>query len=374
VFREFYAERDVVYEERRMRTESTPLGKFEESFNAMFWDASTYSWPVIGWPADLPTISKAQADEFYATYYAPQNLTLILVGDLRAAQAEAMAERYFGRIPRGPREAPEVVTWEPKQPAEKRLSAEAETNPQVEIVWHTVPFGHKDSYALDVLERVLSTRTGRLYKGLVLGSKVATDVHAAQDSRKWAGLFSAGGEAKEGHTPQEVEDGIYAEIEKLKQTDVPEQELQKVKNNFAASEYRRLAANMPILFQLIGSDGLGNWREINEAGRKLQAVTAADVRRVATDYFTRENRAVATYTRKAGTGGGQDDLQGLNTEQRKAAQEMAKRVQAEKDPVKLRERLVQIETQSVQAPAEMKPLIEYLKKKMQSRLAELEKK
>ncbi|HNQ87939.1 MAG TPA: pitrilysin family protein [Verrucomicrobiota bacterium] len=303
VFREFYAERDVVYEERRLRTESTPLGRFQETFNAMFWDASPYSWPVIGWPADLPTISKAQADEFYATYYAPQNVTLILVGDLRVSEAEALAQRYFGRIPRGPRDAPEVVTSEPPQQAEKRMYAEAEANPQVDILWHTVPFGHKDSYPLEVLARLLSTRTGRLYKGLVLGSQVATEVSAGQDARKWGGVFGISGEAKEGHTPQEVEQGILAEIAKLQETPVPDAELQKVKNNFAAGEYRRLQSNMAILFQLIGYDGLGNWREINEAGAKYQAVTTADVQRVVRSYFTKENRTVGIYKRKPGSGG-----------------------------------------------------------------------
>src|SRR4051812_4959214 len=81
VFREFYAERDVVFEERRMRTDSTPLGKFAEEAEAMFWESVPYGWPVVGWPSDIPAISKAQADEFYGIYYAPQNITLILVGD-----------------------------------------------------------------------------------------------------------------------------------------------------------------------------------------------------------------------------------------------------------------------------------------------------
>lgn len=374
VFREFYAERDVVYEERRMRTESTPLGKFQESFNAMFWDASTYHWPVIGWPADLPAISKAQADDFYATYYAPQNVTLVLVGDFKVADAESLAEQYFGRIPRGQREAPDVVTWEPKQPAEKRMYAEAETNPQIDIQWHTVPFGHKDSYPLDVLARILSTRTGRLYKGLVLGAEVATEVYAQQDSRKWGGLFNAGGEAKEPHTPQEVEAGIYQELDKLKASEVPDLELQKVKNNFAAAEYRKLAANMPILFQLMAYDGLGNWREINEAGAKYQAVTAADVQRVAKAYFGKENRAVAVYTRKPGTGGGEDPaLAGLTAEQKKAAQAMLSQLKAETDVKKLRDGLARLESQAGQAPAGMKALLGFYQQKLQERIAELDK-
>jgi predicted Zn-dependent peptidase len=300
VFREFYAEREVVFEERRMRTESTPLGKFEELFGAMLWTSHPYSWPVIGWPSDIPAISKAQADEFYATYYSPQNITLILVGDLTIESTGPLAERYFGRIPPGQNEVPDVVTLELPQLAEKRMYAEAEANPQVDIVWHTVPFRHRDSYALNVLGQILSTRTGRLYKGLVLGSEVATDVFAYQGSQKWAGFFNAGGEAKDGHTPQDVEQGIYAELDRIKSEAVPGEELQKVKNHFAASEYRRLTSNFPILLQLIQNEGRGDWREINEAGRRIQAVTAEDVRRVADKYFTRENRAVAIYTRKAG--------------------------------------------------------------------------
>lgn len=298
VFREFYAERDVVFEERRMRTESTPLGKFAETFEAMFWESHPYNWPVIGWPSDIPAITKAQADEFFSTYYSPQNITLILVGDFQKTEALSLAEKYFGRIPQRTRYVPDVVTLEKPQPAEKRMIAEAEANPQVDLLWHTVPFGHRDSYALEVLAQVLSTRTGRLYKGLVLGSEVATETYARQDSRKWAGAFNVGGEAREGRTPEEIEKAIHLEIEKLKHEDIPEKELRKVKNNFAAYEYRKLSSNNPILMQLIFYEGLGDWREINDAGAKFQAVTAADLKRVVRTYFTKENRAVAIYNRK----------------------------------------------------------------------------
>jgi predicted Zn-dependent peptidase len=220
------------------------------------------------------------------------------VGDFNTAKAATLAEKYFARIPRGKKDAPDVVTLEVKQPAEKRMYAEAETNPQVDIVWHTVPFGHKDAPALQILGQILSTRTGRLFKGLVLTNDIATDVWAHQISQKWAGLFNAGGEAKDGKKPEEVEAAIYAEIEKLQREELPAEELQKVKNNFAAGEYRKLTSNMAILMQLIQNDGLGDWQEINEAGPKIQAVTTADVQRVAKQYFTKENRAVGVYTRK----------------------------------------------------------------------------
>ncbi len=375
VFREFYAERDVVFEERRLRTEATPLGKFEESFDSLFWESHPYGWPVVGWPSDIPAITKAQADAYYGTYYSPQNITLILVGDVDLEKTAWMAESYFGRIPRGKTAVPDVVTLEVPQQSEKRMNAEAEANPQVDILWHTVPFGHVDSYPLQVLAQILSTRTGRLYKGLVLGSQVATDAFARQESRKWAGLFNAGGEAKEGHHPEEVEQAIYAELQKLQKDDVPAEELQKVKNNFAAAEYRRLSSNFPVLLQLIQSDGRGNWREVNEAGAKIQAVTAADVKRVANRYFTKENRAVAVYTRKAGAAGGAEDpdLAGLDDRGKSMVRQLSQRLQSADDPEKLRQMLAQVDSQAGGAPPEVKPALDVIRKKIQARIDELEK-
>ena len=301
VFREFYAERDVVFEERRMRYDSTPLGPSAQAFNAMFWQSLPYSWPTIGWPSDISSISKPQADAFHAMFYSPQNITLILVGDFNPDKVAAMAEKYFGRIPRAKNNPPDLVTTEMTQSVEKRMNAEVAANPQVDIMWHTVPFAHKDSYPLQILAQLLSTHTGRLYKGLVLGSGVATDISASQNSQKWAGWFEISGEAADGHTPEEVEKGIYAELDKLKHDPVPPEELQKVKNNFAADQYRQLNSNQNILQSLIWNDGEGDWREINAAQPKLEAVTAADVMRVANGYFKKDNRAVAIFTRKPET-------------------------------------------------------------------------
>ena len=377
VFREFYAERDVVFEERRMRTESTPLGKFEETYEAMLWSAHPYLWPTVGWPSDIPAISKAQADEFYALYYSPQNITLILVGDFKADTAHALALKYFTRIPRGKTDPPDVVTLEVEQLAEKRMYAEAEANPRVDISWHTVPFGHRDTYSLNILAQILSTRTGRLYKGLVLGKEVATEVQANAGERKWAGTFDISGEVREGHTPEEVEQAIYGELERLKDEDVPENELQKVKNNFAAYEYRRLTSNMSILMQLIYSDGYGDWREINNAGPRHQAVTAADVRRVVNKYFTKETRNVAIYTRKASKSGadsqGLPDLAGLTSEQQSAFRAMSARIRQEKDIEKLKAALSKMETAAGNSDDKMRTLLEAQRKLVQQRIDELKK-
>ena len=376
VFREFYTERDVVFEERRMRTESTPLGKFFESFNSLFWESHPYSWPIIGWPSDIPAISKKQADEFYATYYMPQNLTLVLVGDFKSKAALTMAEKYFGRLKKGEGLVPDVVTLEQPQKAEKRFYAEAETNPNIDIYWHTPAFGHKDTYPLSVLAQVLSTRTGRLHKKLVLGEKMATDTWAWQGARKYAGEFNMGAEVTDGNTPEEVEQVIYSLVEEVRSKLVPAKELQKVKNNFAAAEYRRLSSNHPILMQIMRSEGLGNWREINEAGPKIQAVTAEDLQRVAKKYFAKENRAVAVYTRKPGTGGGDEDpiFAGLDAQAKAMARKVTSTINADKDLAQLKKRLADLEAQMEKAGAKAPPVMKVIRAVLRKRIAQLEKK
>ncbi len=376
VLREFYAERDVVFEERRMRTESTPLGKFFESFNSLFWESHPYSWPIIGWPSDITAISKKQADAFYGTYYMPQNLTLVLVGNFKSKPALALAEKYFGRLKKGEGLPPDVVTLEQPQKAEKRFYAEAETNPNVDIYWHTPAFGHKDTYPLSVLAQVLSTRTGRLHKELVLGKKLATDTWAWQGARKYAGEFNMGAEITEGNTPEMAEQEIYRLIEQIKTEPVPAKELQKVKNNFAAAEYRRLSSNHPILMQIMRSEGLGNWREINEAGPKIQAVTPADLQRVAKKYFTKENRAVAVYTRKPGTGGEDEDplLAGLDAQSKAMARKMSSSINANKNLEELKKQLAGLEAQLEQAGAKAPPVMKVIRTVLRNRIAELEKK
>jgi predicted Zn-dependent peptidase len=375
VFREFYSERDVVYEERRMRTESTPLGKFDEAFNATFWEASPYGWPVVGWPSDIPTYTKAQADEYFATYYAPNNLTGVLVGDFRAAEIKPVLERYFGRIPRGKQDPPPVVTIEPKQIAEKRFHAEAETSPTVRIWWKGVAFTHQDRSALDLLTDVLSGRTGRLYKGLVLGRQVANEVSASIDPKKYAGIVQMEAVVKDGKEPAQVEQALYDEIARLQNDPVPAEELQKVKNQAKANAYRRLSSPAFIHLQLMYYDGLGDWKYINTYADEIDAVTTADLQRVAREYLTRENRTVGIFLRKeGGTAPADPELAALPGAAQAMVKQSLARIEAETDAAKLREGLAQMQAAAAQAPAEMKPAIDLIVKRAQERLAALEAK
>lgn len=306
VFREFYAERDVVHEERRLRTDSTPTGKFEEQFNALFWQSSPYGWPVVGWPSDLEGITRQEALDYFAVHYAPNNLTACLVGDFDPARATQLAKKYFGRLRRGPREPEPVRTQEMKQQAEKRMIAYADTNPEAVARYHTVAEGHKDSFALGVLGSLLSGRTGRLYKSLVLKQAIANNAFGAQVSRKYEGFFLMRAVAKPGHTPEQVEQALYQEIEKLQKEPVDERELQKIKNQNAAADFRRLQSNFGLMVQLLLRDSNRGWETINTDPALIQAVSVDDIRHVANTYFARENRTVAIYyTKKPASGGTQ---------------------------------------------------------------------
>jgi predicted Zn-dependent peptidase len=299
VFREFYSERDVVHEERRLRTDSTPTGRFEEQFDSLFWASSGYSWPVIGWPSDLNSYTFEQAQDYWNVYYRPGNLVGILVGDFDPAQARGLIEKYFSRLDPGTRPPPPVVTLEVEQLAEQRMNAAGDVPPGVEIRYHTVPAGHADSYPLDILAEILNERTGRLYTGLVEGRGIAATAQSYSDTRKYAGLFAVSAQARGAATPAALEQAWYEELARLQKDGVPERELRKVKNRIAAQNYRKLENNMSLLVQLAFAEAVLDWREINEGPAKYEAVTAADVQRVLGRYFKDSNRSVATYRRKA---------------------------------------------------------------------------
>jgi len=310
VFREFYSERNVVREERRLGVDSTPTGLIEEDFLAMFWKSSSYHWDVIGWPSDLDSITRQQAEDYFDMYYAPNNLTLILVGDLEPEPTIAMVRQYFERLPRGTKEPPEVVTLEEKQYGEKRLTASAETDPQAEVWYHTVAWKHADSYPLQLLGGIMSGKTGRLYKKLVeeegiakgstggggrmMGGGGGLGVRAMQDSRKYAGAFQISAEGLAGVKAEALEAAIHKVVDELKAEPVTEHELQKVKNQEMVSNIRfmDIMGGIGILFLIAPNAAMGDWEEVNRAPQLLDAVTAEDIQRVANTYFTDDQRCV----------------------------------------------------------------------------------
>ena len=373
VFREFYAERDVVYEERRLRTESTPTGRYDEQADAMFWQSHPYSWPVIGWASDLEVISKSQADEFFATYYAPNNLSAVLVGNFDPAEVRELAERYFGRLARAERPAPDVVTLEAEQLAEKRMTGECDCQPQLQVRYHAVPFGHGDGYALDVVAGVLNGRTGRLYEQIVEGAELASSASAFYEARKYAGVFNLRAETKGDATPEQLLaawDGIVAE---LIAEPVPEDELAKVKNRVSADTYRQLRDPFFLMIQLAIMDALGDWQYLNTVAERTNEVTAEDVQRVAAKYFEPSKRLVSLYYRKEGTEATETpaELEALPPEVRTALMSQAEAIAQIEDPAQLEMVLQQMDAQAAQVPEEMRPALDWMRGVIEDRLAAL---
>lgn len=374
VFREFYSERDVVHEERRLRTDSTPTGKFDEQYESMFWQSSPYGWPVVGWPSDLEGITREEALDYFAVNYAPNNLTACLVGDIDPARATELAKKYFGRLPRGPRPPEPVRTSEMPQLAEKRMVAYAETNPEVRVRYHTVAEGHPDAFALDILGSVLSGRTGRLYKALVLQQGVANNAFGFGNARKYEGYFQVSGVAKPGKTPEEVEQALYKEIERIQKELVDAQELQKVKNQYAAGVFRGIQSNFGLMVQLLLRDNNRGWDTINTDPARHQAVTPEDIRRVANTYFKPENRTIAIYhTKKKEGGAAAEDpaLAGLS-DQDKAQINQMKPMLMQAKPEQIKTMLSQMEQRAASAPPERQNFFKVVKKMLEDRLKQLE--
>jgi len=371
VFREFYSERDVVREERRSRVESDPQQKFEEQFDAMFWTATPYHHPVIGWPSDVESINRQQADRFFSTYYAPNNLTVALVGDFDTKEVLRLANGYFGRIPRGRTDPPDVVTEEIEQLAPRRTAAEAEANPSVTLRWHAVSFVHPDSYALDILSDILSGRTGRLYRGLVEESQLAAgEPYADVSARKYAGSFEMGAELADGVSHDRVEAALLAEVERLKNEPVGERELQKVKNQSLADSFRRLQSNFFLMLQLLIYDALGDPTFLNESPARLQAVSAEDVTRVAETYMTNTGLNALWYSRVAGT---EEDpgLAALEGQAKAFAQQGLAQIAGTEDADQLSSMITQLETARPQVPAELAAAVDLLIARANERLTAL---
>jgi predicted Zn-dependent peptidase len=390
VFREFYAERDVVHEERRLRTESTPTGIFDEQFDAMFWQSSPYHWPVIGWTSDLNSYTMEQAKAYFDTYYRPGNLVGIVVGDFDAKAVKGTIEEYFGRLEKGAAPPPPVVTLEMPQQAEQRFYAVCDCQPQIEIRYHTVPWGHADSYALDMITSILNGRSGRLNKAMVEGdrplrpgiaSSASTATSGLGTPAKYAGFFAFTAETKGDTRPEDLEAAWEQEVERLKNEPVGEAELQKVKNQRAANAYRSQQSNFFLMLQLGLYEAFGDWRYINDSPAKFQAVTAADIQRVAKRYFEWNNRSIAIFERKPGTDSASVDPEfaAVDPAMQGQVRETLKRLLSQDDPAMLRQVVTGMTTMKQQmagnpqaAPGADKAM-EYMIRKLNERIAELEK-
>lgn len=294
VFREFYKERDVVLEERRMRIDSSPQGKLMERLVETAFQKHPYGkW--AGPASEISSLRAKDARAFFQKYYSPANVTVAVVGDVTPAQVKQMAQRYFGDIPERPLPPP-VSVIEPKQDAERRSTMELQAQPILMAGYKRPDQRHKDNPALEVLSGILSSgRTGLMYKELVRDKKIALAAQAGDSfpAGKYPNLFVFFAMPNAGHSVEEVEKAIYGIIERLKTEKVDDTTVQRVKTKVRAGLIRQLDSNSGLAEQLPFNEVFfGDWRHMFRSLQDIEKVTADDIQRVAKTYFTPENRTV----------------------------------------------------------------------------------
>jgi predicted Zn-dependent peptidase len=303
VFREFYKERDVVQEERRLRTESNPIGRLVEQFITTAFMAHPYRQPVIGYMSDLKSITVTDAKKFFNTYYTPSNLTTAIVGDVDPETLIPLLDRYFGRIPARPDPAP-LRTVEPPQVAEKTVVLEDPAQPVYVEAYHKPSGVDPDQPIYDAIDDILSRgRTSRLYRSLVRDQKIAVTVASFSNfpGEKYPNLWAVYAIPARGVSNEEVQTAIRDELERLKTEDVTDAELEKFKTRAKADLVRQLRSNNGIAFQFANYQRLdGDWRELFRYIDKIEQVTKEDIRRVANETLVPTNRTVAMIVTETG--------------------------------------------------------------------------
>ncbi len=295
VLREFYKEKDVVMEERRLSTESQPVGRLLEEFLAIAYKAHPYGEPIVGHMSDLETLTRPEAEEFFKKYYSPSNLTVAIVGDMDPQEVRELAQKYFNRIPSGPKPDP-VETVEPPQLGQRRVIMQDSAQPFVLIGYHKPSINHPDNAVFDAITEIVGTgRTSRLYKSLVKEKRIAVAASGfpGMPGNKYPSLFLFYAVPARGHTNQVCEEAIYAEIDKLKTEPVLPEELEKAKTRSRAGLIRQLASNSGLASLLTFYEVItGDWRNLFKQLDDIDKVTAEDIQRVAKKYFTTKNQTV----------------------------------------------------------------------------------
>jgi predicted Zn-dependent peptidase len=297
VLREFYKERDVVMEERRLSVEGNPIGKLIEEFLSVAYKAHSYKSPTIGYMSDLQNLTRGDARDFFSKYYVPSNLTAVVVGDVDATQIRTLAETYFGRIPRKP--APEPLrTVEPPQAGERSFKLRLQSQRVSLVGYHKPGIQHPDNAVYDALGSLLSEgRSSRLYRSLVRDQKIAVEAggFSGFPGQKYPGVFLFYAFTAPGHENAEVEKALDGEIERLCKELVSAEELDGVKRRARANLLRQLDDNAGLAMQLADWQGLtGDWHNLFRQLDKINAVTPADIQRVAKATFKEINRTVGT--------------------------------------------------------------------------------
>ena len=295
VFREFYKERDVVMEERRMRTDSRPTGRLVEQFLGTAFMANPYHRPTIGYASDLQSFSATDAQDFFHRYYVPSNMVIGLAGDLDPDKVFPIIERYFGQLPTKPKPE-ESHTIEPPQNSVREVTLQDPAQPFYLEGYHRPSYLAPDDVVYDAISDILSNgRTSRLYRSLVRDKQISAFAagFSGFPGNKYAHLFAFYSVPTPGHTIEEQQKAFAAEIQKLKTQDVSDEELQMFKTRTKADLIRGLASNEGLAENLaLYQTRYGDWRELFRYLDRVDKVSKADIRRVSNQVFTDTNRTI----------------------------------------------------------------------------------
>ncbi|MGH8253689.1 MAG: M16 family metallopeptidase [Steroidobacteraceae bacterium] len=297
-------EREVVYSERRLRVEDSNPSFLAEQVQATAFVAHPYRIPTIGWPSDIKTWTLADLQNFYHTWYAPNNCTLVLVGDVEPAQVFALVEKYYGPIARGPVTSP-VRTVEPEQTGERRLVIERNgQNPLLQMAWHAIAADDPRAPALNLLQTILTGGdASRLHRSLVEERKLAVEVDSGWSEGFDPNIYSVVATLPEGASSSEFEQALNGEIAQLLDKGVTSAELSRAKRQVSAAFWRGVST-IDGKAQLLGEYAVlhGDYRKLFAAPDAYERVSAADVLAVAREVFKPEHRTVGVLLPRAANG------------------------------------------------------------------------
>jgi predicted Zn-dependent peptidase len=295
VFREFYKEKDVILEERRLRTDNSPIGQMIEAFLDAAFQVHPYRRPVIGYDKDIRNLTRKDVQQFFETHYVPNNLTMAVVGDVNPAKVKELAQVYFGRFKAGSA-PPDVTVAEPQQQQTQEVSLQLPSQPWYLEGYHRPGVKHPDNAVYDIIGSLLSNgRTSRLYQSLVEQKQLALSAQGFSGfpGDKYPNLMLLYALTAPGHTVDEVATGLRSEIERLKTEPVSPQELDRVKTQARAGLLGSLKSNMGMARNLVEYEvKTGDWRNLFKELEAIAAVTPADIQRVAQATFTPKNRTI----------------------------------------------------------------------------------
>lgn len=295
VMREFYLEKDVIWEERRDRTDNNPIGRLIEEFNSIAFSAHPYKNPPIGWPSDIDAVTIENTMEFYRTFYVPQNMTIAIAGDVDPNEMKRLAEKYFGPMPVA-EDPPQLTVVEPTQRGERRFTIEDQSQPILMIGYKSVDGNHPDAAAIQLMSSILfDGRTSRIFRSLVVEEQLALQVSGFNGfpGDRFPGLFVILGVPNQGVDVGKIESRIYEEIERIKSGDVTEAELNRVRTQARAATIRGLTSNMNLALEFARKHTRTNdWRTIFTDLDRLNEVTPEDIQRVAQTYLIPSSRTV----------------------------------------------------------------------------------